>query len=165
MTELILETKKNINLEKTLQYTNQFKILIVDDDNFVAESLGEILSERGHSVTIANESMQCLGQCQTNVFDIIFMDFHLDDYDGANTTDLLKTVLNNKSTVFGFTGDDSKSTINQFMKMGVDAAIIKPIDVDLIDKIMNVLETRNELDKDVLKSTLKNKKKQLFVFD
>lgn len=150
---------------KQLNYKNQFKILVVDDDNFIAESLGEILTERGHLVTIANESMQCLGECQSNSFDIIFMDFHLEDYNGADTTDLLKSVLNNKSIVFGFTGDDSNGTITEFMKMGVDAAIIKPIDIDLIEKLMTILETRHELDKSVLKSTLKNKRKQLFIFD
>lgn len=155
----------NINKIKQLNYKNHFKILVVDDDNFIAESLGEILSDRGHSVTIANESMTCLGKCQSTEFDIIFMDFHLTDYDGANTTDLLKNVCNNKSIVFGFTGDDSKATITEFMKMGVDAAIIKPIDIDLIDKLMIILETRNELDKSVLKNVLKNKRKQLFIFD
>lgn len=157
----------NLNLQTDVNKTkyNQFSILVVDDDNFIAESLGEILKDRGHSVTIANESMTCLGKCQNTNFDIIFMDFHLADYNGANTTDLLKSVCNNKSIVFGFTGDDSKSTIASFMNMGVDGAIIKPIDIDLIDKIMITLETRNELDKSVLKKILKNKRKQLFIFD
>jgi len=159
------DSQTNINKIKQLNYKNELKILVVDDDNFIAESLGEILSARGHMVTIANESMSCLGKCQTVEYDVIFMDFHLDDYDGANTTDLLKNVCKNKSIVFGFTGDDSKATITEFMKMGVDGAIIKPIDIDLIDKLMIILETRNELDKSVLKNVLKNKKKQLFIFD
>jgi PleD family two-component response regulator len=163
MTELKLQTCTNRT--KQLTHKHQFNILVVDDDNFIAESLGEILSERGHSVTIANESMSCLGKCQTTDFDIIFMDFHLADYNGANTTDLLKNVCKNKSIVFGFTGDDSKNTISLFMKMGVDAAIIKPIDIDLIDKLMVILETRSELDKHMLKNVLKNKRKQLFIFD
>lgn len=155
----------NINKITNFNYKNLFKILVVDDDNFIAESLGEILSDRGHVVTIANESMTCIGKCQNTTYDIIFMDFHLSDINGANTADLLKNVCNNKSIVFGFTGDDSNSTINQFMKMGVDGAIIKPIDIDLINKLMIILEARKDLDKKILKNTLKNKKKQLFIFD
>lgn len=163
MSDLNLE--KNINKINQLNYKNKFNILVVDDDNFIAESLGEILSTRGHFVTIVNESMSCLGKCQNLSFDVIFMDFHLTDYDGANTTDLLKNVCNNKSIVFGFTGDDSKETLTSFMKMGVDATIIKPIDIDLIEKVMSILETRNEFDKSILKNVLKNKRNQLFIFD
>lgn len=157
----------NINFGKLkrLNCSNQFNILIVDDDNFIAEALGEILTCRGHNVTIANESMQCLGKCRSTDFDIIFMDFHLTDYNGANTTDLLKTVCNNKSIVFGFTGDDSKATLEEFKKIQVDAAIIKPVDIDLIGKLMGVLETRKELDKNVIRDILKHKKKQLIIFD
>lgn len=161
----MIDLNLQINKIKQLNCKNYFKILVVDDDNFIAESLGEILSDRGHSVTIANESMTCLGKCQSTEFDIIFMDFHLTDYNGANTTDLLKNVCKIKSIVFGFTGDDSKSTITEFMKMGVDAAIIKPIDIELIDKLMIILETCTKLDKSVLKNVLKNKQKQLFIFD
>jgi PleD family two-component response regulator len=155
----------NINRSQQVNYINQFKILVVDDDNFIAESLGEILSDRGHIVTIANESMTCIGKCQKTDYDIIFMDFHLTDYDGANTTDLLKNVCNNKSIVFGFTGDDSKTTMSEFMKMGVDGAIIKPIDIDLIEKLMIILETKQEFDKHLLKNILKDKRRQLFIFD
>lgn len=156
------------NLKSEIKKENcktQFKILVVDDDVFIAESLGEILSDRGHTVTVANESMSCIGKCQNINFDIIFMDFHLSDVNGAYTTDLLKTVCNNKSIVFGFTGDDSKETINKFIQTGVDGAIIKPIDVELINKLMMTIETRNEFDKKIIKHALKNKKNQLFIFD
>lgn len=159
------QNKMTTHNTKLINSINQFNILVVDDDNFIAESLSDILSDRGHMVTIANESMSCIGKCQYIDFDIIFMDFHLEDYDGANTTDLLKNVCNNKSIVFGFTGDDSKTTISEFMKMGVDGAIIKPIDIDLINKLMTTLETRNEFDKSILKNILKNKKRQLIIFD
>ncbi len=152
---------------------HRFKILVVDDDICVAETFGEVLKCRGHNITVVTDAMNCLNKCQNNKYDIIFMDFHLKDdktkYDetnGAEITDLLKTVCNLDCMVFAITGDDSKLAINKFKEVGMDGALIKPIDIDIINKLMNCLEIRNEVDKRVVKMIGHQQfKKHLIVFE
>lgn len=152
---------------------NQFKILVVDDDICVAETFGEVLSSRGHTITVVTEAIDCINKCQNNHYDIIFMDFHLKDdkmaYDetnGAEVTDLLKTVCSVNCIVFAITGDDSNEAIQKFKQVGMDGALIKPLDVDIIYKLMNCLELRNEVDKRVIKTVDTYQfKKHLIVFD
>ena len=163
------------NTNKLKQGTNkhQFKILVVDDDMSVAETFGDVLQYRGHTVSIVNGAIECINKCQNNRYDIIFMDFHLKDdttiYDetnGAEIIDLLKTVCSVDSVVFAITGDDSKDAIQKFKNVGMDGALIKPLDIDIINKLMNCLELRHEVDKRVVKTIGAYQfKKHLIVFD
>jgi len=143
----------------------RFNILIVEDDKEASEIFCEILKERGHIVTIANKATTCINQCQNCSYDIIFMDFHLEDMNGAETVELLRSICLVKSLIFAFTGDDSRESLELFREIGMDGAIIKPIDIDLINKFMNSLELRSELDKRSIKGIRDFKtKKQLFIF-
>jgi len=150
----------------------QFKILIVDDDVNVAETFGEVLKNRGHNVTIANEGMECIRKCQNNYYDIIFMDFHLmddklnyDETNGAEITDLLKKVCSINCIIFAITGDDSSFAINKFKQVGMDGVLIKPFCIDIVNKLMNSLETRISVDNKIVKAmTNPKQKKHLIVF-
>lgn len=171
----VLQLSKPLNFTKPkkISIKNQFKILIVDDDEFIAETFSEILKIRGHDVTTVCDAMSCIGKCENNKFDLIFMDFHLKDdsskYDetnGAETTDLLKSVCSVNSIVFAITGDDSKTALSKFKEVGMDGALIKPLDIDIINKLMNCLELRNGVDKRVVKTVGNNQfKKHLFIFE
>lgn len=144
---------------------HQFNILIVDDDKTIANIFAEILKQRGHNVTIASESISCINKCQNNHYDIIFMDFHLDNLDGVDITDLIKNMNPVKSIIFAFTGDDSNKSIKKFREIGMDGALIKPLNFELINKLMNSLESRNDIDKRVVKLMREIKiKRQLIIF-
>jgi CheY-like chemotaxis protein len=164
--EAIISCTSGINRLKKSIEKHQFKILIVDDDIEVAKTFCEILQERGHSVTIANEGISCISKCQNSCYDIIFMDYHLHDISGIDTTDLIKNNCSVKSIIFAFTGDDSTNALSKFKNIGMSGALIKPLDIDLINKLMTSLEIRNNVDTRVIKNIRDLKlKKQLFVFE
>lgn len=157
---------KTISIIKSKQHRQRFSILIVDDDELISETFGEILSNRGHNVMTVHDSASCINKCQKQKFDIIFMDFHMENVNGVDMTDLLKNVCNNKSIIFALTGDDSKKALEQFKNIGMDGAIIKPLNIDLIDKLMNTLEFKTEIDKCIIKTLLiSTHKNQLILFD
>lgn len=130
----------------------QFNILVVDDDEYVASTLTEILTKRGHTVTYLTEGLSCISKCQYTYYDIIFMDFHLDDMNGVDVIDVLKEVSKISPIVFAFTGDDSSDALYRFKNIGMVGAIIKPIDISIINKLMNSLELRKELDNRIIKT-------------
>lgn len=155
---------KHIN--KIKLSTKIFNILIVDDDCDTANSFGEILSSRHHNVTIINDVVTCISKCQNQQYDIIFMDFHMDKINGVELTELIKKLFNAKSLIFAFTGDDSNNAIQQFKNIGMNGAFIKPIDIDLINNFMNILEQRNNLDIKLLKTVkFLRRQKNFILFD
>lgn len=143
-----------------------FNILIVDDDVEIATFFGEILQNRGHDVTIVSEGTSCIGKCQNHHYDILFIDFHMENLNGVDIVGLIKNTQLRQSIVFAFTGDDSIAAITRFKSIGMDGAIIKPLDINLINRLMTTLELRKDFDKHIVKSIKNyNFKKQLFVFN
>lgn len=159
---------KNILINKLKQTKSKqnFNILIVDDDETIGETFGEILRQRGHSVSVATEGVSCINKCQNYQYDIIFMDFHMDNLNGVDATDMLKNVCHTTSSIFALTGDDSKQAIEQFKQIGMNGALIKPLDIDVINKFMNSIESRSSIDTRVIKMTTNSSiKRHLIVFD
>jgi len=154
-----------LNKTKKSDSIKHYNILIVDDDHNIANIFKDILVYRGHKVTIITESISCLGKCQDTYYDIIFMDFHMENLNGVELTDIIRDVYKNKSLVFAFTGDDSRSALNLFKENGMDGALIKPIDIEIVSNLMNSLEVKHNIDKRAIKMLdTKQFKKRLFIF-
>lgn len=56
------------------------RVLIVDDDKDSGESLRDIIKYRGHDVTLLDEGMKFVNRMNEEEFDIIFMDYHTNDF-------------------------------------------------------------------------------------
>jgi len=123
---------------------NKLNILVVDDDETSLELFKEILEFRGHNVTTVNEGVRCISNLQTNYYDIIFLDYHIGDIDGVDLADCIKDVFKHKSLIFAYTGDSSTSAIERFKIIGMNGALIKPLNIDLIDSIMNMIEKNDK---------------------
>jgi CheY-like chemotaxis protein len=119
---------------------NKLNILIVDDDETSLELFKEILEFRGHNVTAVNEGVRCISSLQNNYYDIIFLDYHIGDIDGVELTDCIKDVFKHKSLIFAYTGDASINALSRFKIIGMNGVLIKPLNLDIIDSIMNTLE-------------------------
>ena len=154
-------------------------ILIADDDQEVAKLLKQILELRGHNVTIVEDGSRCITLCHLNKFDLIFIDYHMQ---GLNGTDVINIVRNNgqfpgtntlaireegtsmKNTlIFAYTGDNSKNALHEFKICGMNGAIVKPIDMKSINILLKNIETRVELDSEIIKKQINSK--DLILFD
>ncbi len=132
------------NLEHS--YINNKKkldILIVDDDTNSAELFKELLSLRGHNVSSLDEGVKCISKCMKNKYDIIFLDYHIGDIDGVELADCLKDVLKSNALIYAYTGDNSPEAIKRFREIGMNGAIIKPINVKTINNILIDIEQQN----------------------
>jgi CheY-like chemotaxis protein len=122
---------------------NKLNILVVDDDETSLELFKEILEFRGHNVTTVNEGVRCISNLQNHYYDIIFLDYHIGDIDGVDLADCIKDVFKHKSLIFAYTGDSSSNALNRFKIIGMNGALIKPLNLNLIDSIMNTIEKNN----------------------
>lgn len=180
--------RKDINqVNYTVEYRKKrnFDILIIDDDVNVAECLKDYFESRGHKVTIVDEGTRGIYQLFIKNFDIIFLDYHLkkdgspsicsnkkekfnNSYlDGTIITECLKDnidIKNKKSLIFAYTGDTSQVAINKFKKAGMDGVIFKPIDIITLNKFMSSLESKNDLNKEILCNILRESRNSLMLF-
>ncbi len=156
------------------------KILIIDDDDLVSLILQEYLLLRGHQVEIVNEGTRGITKNYIKNYDIIFVDYHLENdlppnidktnineeniLNGAFVSELLNINNENKSLIFGYTGDSTKEAINKFKESGADGIIFKPIEPELIDKLMFNIESSREFDKSSFIKAFKSVKNNIIIF-
>ena len=62
----------------------QVKILVVDDDNNLRETLVDLLEIEGYKVYQAGNAAECLDICASEFFNIILMDYNLPDEKGLD---------------------------------------------------------------------------------
>lgn len=122
----------------------KLNILVVDDDETSLELFKEILEYRGHNVTVVNEGIKCISKLQNNYYDIIFLDYHIGDINGVDLADCIRDVFKHKSLIFAYTGDSSINAINSFKIIGMNGVLIKPLNIDIIDSVMNTIEKNNK---------------------
>ena len=72
-----------------------FKILIIDDDSGMCESLNQLLSGHDYEVITVNSGKEALNYLSKDSLDLALVDIVLPDIDGLWLIELLKT-LNQK---------------------------------------------------------------------
>ena len=139
----------------------RYNILIVDDDENSRQSSADLIKARGHIVTTIDEGMKCVNRCSENKFDIIFMDYHINDLDGElDGNDVIRMVrecFEIDSVIYAYTGDNTKEAIESFKKNNLKGALIKPVDVTLIKDFFSIIETDLNDSSSLAKMAIKNK--------
>ena len=131
------------NVECSYNNNKKLNILIVDDDINASELFKEILELRGHNVLTLDEGVKCLSNCMKNNYDIIFLDYHIGDLNGAELADCLKDVLYSKSYIYAYTGDSDPIVLKKCKDIGMNGAIIKPINMENINIILSNIEEKS----------------------
>ncbi len=62
--------------------TSGERILVIDDEADVGESLGEILEALGHRATVTASAIDGLGRLRTEAFDRVFVDLRMPEMSG-----------------------------------------------------------------------------------
>lgn len=158
------------NSDKIYSKKNKkLNILIVDDDDDTRNNLHDIIKMRNHNVISISEGLSALNKCKNNNFDLIFMDYHIDDLeeevgiiDGIEISNMLNEYYDMKTNIFAFTGDSSKSAIDKFKENNMTGALIKPINGELIHNIFDIIESSGNFIRGLKKLSIKNKNLMIF---
>ena len=83
------------------------KILIIDDERGIRNTLKEILADEGHEVEVAENGKQGLEMAQAKAYDLIFSDIKMPEMDGMEVLKALKNGENDENgVVYWFKKDE-----------------------------------------------------------
>ena len=118
------------------------KLLLIDDDKSINESLGAVLSEAGYKIFTAEDALKGLEQFDRFPPDLILCDLKLPGMSGIDLLQRVKTSDSNFPFIIITAYDDSDSTIEAIQKGAYDY-VEKPIDIEKLKvTIKRALEGR-----------------------
>ena len=131
------------------------KILIIDDERSIRNTLKEILEFEKHQITLAENGKQGLELAQSTVFDLIFSDIKMPEMDGI---ELLGNLVEKEieAPIVMISGHGNIETAVECIKKGAFDFIVKPIDLNRL-----LITVRNALDRNVLVTETKTLKKKI----
>jgi two-component system response regulator HydG len=111
----------------------RLRILVVDDDEDNANSLGELFELEGHDVTVANSGEDAIAAYTATNFDLAFMDVMMPGLNGVESFMEIRK-LKPDARVYMMTGYSVEQLLQQAMDHGAMGVLTKPIDIDKILK-------------------------------
>ena len=135
------------------------KLLIIDDERGIRNTLKEILADEGHEVDVAENGKQGLEMAQAKAYDLIFSDIKMPEMDGMELLRALKNgendengdaALNGEVPIVMISGHGDVETAVQALKMGAYDFLLKPLDLNRI-----LITTKNALESKTLKQETK----------
>ena len=132
------------------------KVLIVDDERAIRNSLGEILSDEGYTVDKAEDGAIGLDLALKERYDVIFCDIKMPNMDGLEFLDKL-TAEGCDAPVVMISGHGDIETAVDCIKKGAFDFIQKPLDLNRI-----LITIKNATDKAKLTTTVKTLKKKVY---
>lgn len=135
------------------------KVLIVDDERSIRNSLGEILSDEGYEVDKAEDGVVALSKVEKERFDVIFCDIKMPNMDGIEVLEKLMG-MGVDSAVVMISGHGDIDTAVECIKKGAFDFVQKPLDLNRI-----LITIRNATERTTL--TIQNKalKKKVYGAD
>ena len=141
------------------------KLLIIDDERGIRNTLKEILADEGHEVEVAENGKAGLEMARTKAYDLIFSDIKMPEMDGMEVLKALKNseneengdaAFNGETPIVMITGHGDVETAVQALKLGAFDFLLKPLDLNRI-----LITTKNALENKNLKQETKQLRKRV----
>ena len=137
----------NIKQRESMQMTNDFSILYIEDDNLTQKIIVNVLGKRFNEIFIASDGVEGIKLYHEKKPDIILSDISMPNLNGIEMTREIKR-HNPKQKVALFTGYNDIVYLNKAINIGVDKYILKPLDTNqmftALDDIVQSLKKEEE---------------------
>jgi len=119
--------------------TLTWRVLLVDDDTLVRDSVRRMLEFDRHKVTAVGSAAEALKLCDTETFDLIVLDYIMPVMKGDKLAEALKGRFPNLPIIM-ITADAEKLDETAERPAGVDILMAKPFQLsdlrDAVNKLM-----------------------------
>ena len=142
------------------------KILIIDDERGIRNTLREILADEGHNVEVAENGINGLQMATKNAYDLIFSDIKMPEMDGIEVLSAIKNtgeyasqntpISSAETPIVMITGHGDVETAVQALKLGAYDFLLKPLDLNRI-----LITTKNALESKQLRQETKQLRKKV----
>ena len=137
------------NIHNYLEHLKDMKILIIDDERSIRNSLKEILADEGYDVDVAEDGQQGCDMVDKEKYSVIFCDIKMPGMDGMEVLDRFHAMGVDAAVVM-ISGHGDIDTAVECIKKGAFDFIQKPLDLNRIlitiknatEKVSLVKETR-----------------------
>ena len=127
----------------------QMKILLIDDDEWIRDSLGLYFEGEGCQLLALETAEEAIEALKDNYYDIIMVDYRLPGMDGL---EFLKRIQNTQSHALKvlITAYRSEGVVSEALKIGVQDFIEKPFTTKTIEESLSRLIENHE--QEIIKS-------------
>lgn len=113
----------------------QVNILVVDDEDGMRMTLAGILEDEGYNVVEAEDGYKGIDAVKKTKFKIAFIDMKMPGINGIDTYKEIKKI-SPETIVFFMTAYYADDLLKEAMKLGAQAILYKPLEVDIILKVI-----------------------------
>lgn len=117
------------------------KILLIEDDHTLNETLTRHLNQNGYHTTPAYTKAEALEKLHRLTFDLILLDITLPDGNGFDICESIRGISTNTIIIF-LTANDLESDILKGYNMGADDYITKPFSLPVLLKKITAVTNR-----------------------
>ncbi len=120
------------------------RVLVVDDDISFAESLTDILTEKGYIAVAVNSGEDALEKIKERPFDVVLMDVKMPVMDGMQTFKEIKK-LSRSITVIMMTAYSMDDLVHDALKEGAYGVLRKPLDIEQVIRRIEISKAGGSL--------------------
>ena len=123
---------------------NNARILVIDDDKIIRDTLQMTLEQKGYCVDKAENGKEAIAKSHANFYNLAIVDWRLPDMEGTKLLGKLKETTP-KMVKIMLTGYPSMNNAIAAVNEHADAFFLKPIDFEvLLAKIIELLKQQKE---------------------
>jgi len=119
----------------------RIRVLVVEDDNLVAQTISGLLTEHGCEVVgLAMNGREAVTMTQTLRPDVVVMDIRMPDIDGITASQLIQETC--PTPVIALTAYGDKELVESAAQAGVAAYLMKPIAMRELERAIIIARAR-----------------------
>lgn len=132
------------------------KILVIDDERFIRNSLKEILEDEGYVVDVAEDGATAIAMVDKERYDVIFCDIKMEGMSGEEVLDKFRE-MGVEAAVVMISGHGDIDTAVACIKKGAYDFLSKPLDLNRI-----LITVKNASDRTSMMAETKALKKKVY---
>jgi CheY-like chemotaxis protein len=116
------------------------RILVVDDQEEVAELVQAVLMDAGHAVEAVSSGQAALDRLKQTVYDLVVCDVRMPEVDGRAVSRAIAHLESPRPVVLFMTGYGDSPIESEFLQTTTAVVLAKPLGIDeLLARVQGVL--------------------------